>query len=285
MLRGVPLPRHVFFMFRTPPPPTELVFPSLSFAVVASRRDSDKVFCKNCIAGSSPVWMEGRNKELLCQTCGNYYAKYALSPVPEWHTHSDPHACQRVCLPCIAHTCLLRVHCLCPTPRTVVGCCALTTCFLGLVRTQCPRWPVGCDHALAFVGSMNTVSCPIPSRPVLSFLAVAPRPRYRDYRPLTVRQQTVAKARIEEMNAANASFLLESLSSIVPTQSPASEAMMQAVMCLQQDAAAVRAPLRPSPFFPVKRVVLCCAVSSTLAPMQYCAVGACLCCPAVADLG
>lgn len=68
--------------------------------------------------------------------------------------------------------------------------------------------------------------------------------KYRDYRPLTVRQQGFAKARADEIAAASASFILESLSSIVPTQSPGTQAMMQAIMHVQRDASTVSDPGR-----------------------------------------
>ncbi len=35
-----------------------------------------KVYCRNCVTASSPLWMEGKDKEPLCQACGAYWEKY-----------------------------------------------------------------------------------------------------------------------------------------------------------------------------------------------------------------
>jgi hypothetical protein len=119
--------------------------------------------------------------------------------------------------------------------RAVWLCGGLCGCVAGFVAVWRAVWLCEAEAECVLPGLNSLALHPPP--------LVAPSPvvcRYRDYRPLTVRQQTVAKARVEEINAANASFLLESLSNIAPTQSAASEAMMQAIMHLGRDAPSVR---------------------------------------------
>ena len=89
--------------------------------------------------------------------------------------------------------------------------------------------------------------------------------KYREYRPLTARQQGVAKSRSDELAAASSSLLMDSLSSIAPAQSQASEAMMQAVMYLQRDPAPVLAlPLPPMPPFATLPPPLSARISSKM---------------------